>query len=89
MALSDVAACELQKLRGLRVGAAERAAPDAWRGLDVSVRRLLVTLADVGDDVRALAVKDWREFGPDDKARIGATARYIAGQLNGAGAVLW
>ncbi len=89
MALSAVGARELKKCRALRVEAAGRAAPAVWAGLDAPVRRLLVTLADVGDDVAVLAVRDWRQFAPDDQARIGATARYLARQLGGAGAALW
>ena len=89
MTLSAVALRELKKCRALRVEAAGRAAPVAWARLDMAVRRLLVTLADVGDDVPALAARDWRQFAPDDQARIGSTARFLAAQLGQAGAALW
>lgn len=92
-AVSDVAAIERAKLRAMVAGMLQTScipgrsvSADAWRGLDVVIRRLLVTLAGLADES---AVKDWREFNERDRIALGTAARFLANQLKGAAALLW
>ena len=88
MARSEVAKRELAKCRAIRGElCARNVSADAWRAMDGAMRRLLVTLADVQGD--KADVRDWREFSEHERVSLGASARYISGQLSRAASLLW
>ena len=79
------------KLQGLRAEFARRTvekAPGAWSRLHLDTRSVLLLLAGVDaaqdQELSALALKDWREFSPVERAAISQAADALRWQLNGA-----
>lgn len=63
-------------------------APAAWSRLELGTRTVLLLLAGIdgegGTDLSALALRDWREFGPAEQTAIRSCADALRWQLNGA-----
>ncbi len=79
------------KLQGLRAEFARRTverAPGAWSRLHLDTRAVLLMLAGVDpaqdQELSTLALKDWREFSPVERAAITQAADALRWQLNGA-----
>lgn len=79
------------KLQGLRAEYARRCverAPGAWSRLHLDTRAVLLMLAGVDpaqdQELSTLALKDWREFSPVERAAIVESADALRWQLNGA-----
>jgi hypothetical protein len=79
------------KLQALRAEFARRTverAPAAWSRLHLDTRAVLLMLAgvDAGQDhdLESLALRDWREWGPVERASIAQAAEALRWQLNGA-----
>lgn len=79
------------KLQGLRAEFAARTvqrAPSAWARMHLETRAVLLMLAGVDpaqdQELSTLALKDWREFSPVERAAISEAADALRWQLNGA-----
>ena len=90
-AINNRVSLERHKLQALRAEYARRTvdrAPGAWSRLHTETKVVLLMLAGVDgaqdQDLDALAFKDWREFSPSERARIGEAADALRWQLNGA-----
>lgn len=79
------------KLQGLREEFARRTverAPAAWMRLHLDTRTVLLMLAGVDpaqdQELADLALKDWREFSPAERASLAQCADALRWQLHGA-----
>lgn len=70
---------------GVQRGGGGGLAARAWRDTPYHVRQALIAFCTDRQDVELSAHRGWADFTPDERARIGATARTWAKGLQGAG----
>lgn len=88
MSMPSEVRANLGKLRAEFAARTVQRAPAAWSKLAIETRCILLMVGGIdpaGDqELSTLALKDWREFTPQERAAVAEAADALRWQLNGA-----
>ena len=84
--IPDETRAKLQALRTEFEHAAIKRAPGAWSRLSLPMRSVLLLVAGVDaaqdQELATLALRDWREFTPPERAAVASCVRALREELN-------